>query len=122
MKLGEREILFRRSVKATAELAEICPDKDIAKLGELMKGGTAQQLAAGAVLIRALNAGYESHRALVEPGYAANPITIDEIMDLDADEFAQLLAESIAVFRADGKTDIATKPAPRKGKKTESAE
>lgn len=119
MKLSNgREVLFRRSVKATADLAEICPDKDISKLGELMKGGTGQQLATGAVLIRVLNAAYENHRALVEPGYVADPISVDEVMDLDADEFAELLVEAIAVFRADGQQDIATKPAPKKGKKT----
>ena len=119
MKLNGKEILFRRSVRATADLAEICPNKDIAKIGELMNGGTGQQLATGAVLIHVLNAAYESHRAMTEPGYEPRAITVDEIMDLDETEYMTLMTEALAVFRADGQQDIASKPAPRRGKKTE---
>lgn len=118
MVINGRDIRFRRSVRATADLAEICPNKDISKLGELMAGGTAQQMVTAAMLIHILNNAYEKHEHIVNPEYEANPISVDEIMDLDEVEFTALMTEAVAAFRMDGETDIATKPATGKGKKT----
>lgn len=122
MQINGREIGFRRSVRATADLAEICPGKDITKLGELMNGGTGQQLATGAVLIHALNKAYEQHQHIINPDHVVQPITVDEVMDLDENEYMQLLSEAMLTFKVDGETEIQTKPAPSKGKKTRPAE
>jgi len=122
MQVNGREIGFRRSVRATADLAEICPNKDITKLGELMNGGTGQQLATGAVLIHVLNDAYVRHERLEHPDADLKAITVDEIMDLDEETYMQLLAEAMLTFKVDGKTEVRTKPAPSRGKKTQAAE
>lgn len=106
MKVHGREIRFMRTVWGNCEIAERCPDKDINRFDELMKGDyiTSQKAAAGFMAV--MSEGYEMHRAYEEPGYEKRPLTQAEAMLLDDETFAALFAEAVSAFAADGKATV----------------
>lgn len=98
MKIRGREINFLRTVKTTCDLAEICPDKDINRLGEIFNGSIGDAQKNAAILIRSLNEGYEMNKHFDNPDYQPNIISIDEILFLSQEEYTELLNEAMKVF------------------------
>jgi hypothetical protein len=115
-----REIKFKRTVQATCEIAEICPDGDINKFVELSDLGYSTSQKAAAVLVCALARGYELSRKYEEPGYVPQELTVEEVLSLDIPEYMALVDEAVEVFKQDAKTTVETEPV--KGKNAEAAE
>ena len=93
MIINGREIKFLRTVKATAEIAKICPDKDISNLTVIFSQDFPTSVEAGAKIIHFLNEGYEMNKHVMDRSYKPQPLEVDEILCLDNDTF-QLLMES----------------------------
>lgn len=118
MVINGREIKFRRTVKANCLLAEHAPNKDIRRYPELWNTDNyADSQLAAAYWVFALNDGYENWLSFQDHDHVSNPLTVEEIMSLDEDTFAQLFMEAIEVYRADGKQTVQTQP--KKSKKKE---
>lgn len=118
MEIRGREIGFRRTVLATCELADISPNKDVNKFDKLLnsKEYAVQQKAAAAFIV-ALSKGFEMARTFDEPGYKANPLTVDEVLCLDDETFTALFVEALKVWTGDATLTVETE-AP-KGKNAE---
>lgn len=116
-----REVKFRRTVLGNCEIAEICPDKDINKLIDLISGDFVTAQTAAAVVIAALSKGYEMARHFEDPSYVMHPCTQEEAMLLDSEEFNTLFSEALDAFTADGKTTVEAE-APKTAKKAGAAE
>lgn len=116
-----REIKFRRTVMGNCEIAEICPDKDINRFTELVSGDYATAQTAAAVFMAALSKGYEMAQKYEDPSYTMHPLTKEEVLLLDSDEFNDLFLEALDAFKADGKTTVEAE-APKSAKKSEAAE
>lgn len=107
MKINGREIKFLRTVKATSDLARLCPDGDINRIGELFDGSDlATTIESGAKLIHFLNEGYEMHKAFTEPGYKPNIISVDEIMYLDDMTYTKLIESAMKGLGIGAETTI----------------
>lgn len=107
MKINGREIKFLRTVKATSDLARLCPDGDINRIGELFDGSDlATTIESGAKLIHFLNEGYEMHKAFTEPGYKPNIISVDEIMYLDDTTYTKLIESAMKGLGIGAETTI----------------
>ena len=104
MLIKGREIKFLRTVGAACEIADICPNGDMANIGKLFEGTTKNRITNMAQVIHFLNEGYEEAKAFDEEGYVPNPITVKELMVLDDDTFNELFVEATGAFYADKQT------------------
>lgn len=119
MLIKGREIKFLRTVGAACEIADICPNGDMANIGKLFEGTTKNRITNMAQVIHFLNQGYEEAKAFDEEGYVPKPITVKELMTLDEDTFNELFVEATGAFYADKQT---VEVEPEKKKEIESPE
>lgn len=119
MELNGREVGFRRSVLATVKIAEICPNKDITKLGEMLTGDIVTGLETAVTFVCALSEAYETHKKREDPTYTPNPLTAEEVYNETEEVLGDLIAEAIQAYQQDGKPTVET--APVKGKNGEAA-
>lgn len=103
-----KDINFKLTVGAAAEIADFCPDKDISKIGDVMQTYP-DTVKNGARFIRALNRGYVmSEDPLGKKGL--HVITENEIFALDPEEFMELLDKAMTSFGADRETETDVEP------------
>lgn len=112
MIINGREIYFKRTVMATCIIADRCPEGDIARVKEIFEGAYHNYMENAAIFVVALNDGYERAKALEEPGYTPHPLTVEEVMLLDFDEFNALLDAAKAAFAAE-KPTVETQPSKK---------
>ena len=110
MQIHGREIKFRRTVMGNCKIADASPGGDIGRLDELLNAeyGTAQR--AAALFMAALSEGYEMNQHYEDPNYTMRPLTEEEALLLDSDEFNALFAEALGAFVADGKQTVEAEP------------
>lgn len=107
MKIHGREIKFLRTVKATADLAKLCPNGDINRIGELFsEKDISTTIESGAKLIHFLNEGYEMNKQFMEPGYKPNIISVEEIMYLDDATYTSLIQSAMKGLGMGAETTI----------------
>jgi len=107
MKINGREIKFLRTVKATSDLARICPSGDIQRIGELFDNNDlAKTLESGAKLIHFLNEGYEMNKHFMNPDYKPNIISVEEIMYLDDKTYTELIQSAMKDLGVGAETSI----------------
>lgn len=99
-----RDIQFLRTVSAACEIADICPNGDMANIGKLFEGTTKNRIVNMANIIHFLNMGYEEARSYEEEGYKPNIISVKELLTLDDETFNELFTEATASFYADKQT------------------
>ena len=92
---------FKLTIGASLAIAEICPDGDMERLGEVLTGPYHKVMKNAVSVILALQKGYEDARAIDEPGYVPDYMTAEEIMALAPDEFKALEQAAISAFKAD---------------------
>lgn len=114
MKVYGREIGFLRTVKATSEIAKMCPDGNIERLGELLGGDLATTLETGAKIIHYLNEGYEMNRHFMDRSYQTQILGVDEIMCLDDATFTELMKSAMAGIGNGAETTIEVEPTKKK--------
>ena len=115
MIINGKERNFFLTVGASCAIAEMCPDGDIAKLGDLFRGRYSKNMTSVAKFMVAMNRGFEErmHPDAEKP----DVVTVRELMALSKDEFFQAEAEAIAAYTANSKTTIDTvepKDGPKK--------
>jgi len=116
MEIRGREIKFLRTVGASCEIAEICPDGELSRITEMLQSKrTGDNVKAMAAVIVALNKGYEEAKAFDEEGYKPRPLGMREVMLLSDDDFTTLFTEATAAFYGEVPT-IEVEP-PKKNKK-----
>lgn len=102
---------FKLTVLAAAEIADFCPEKDIAKIGEVMQTYP-DTVKNGARFIRALNRGYIMSEIAKDPkaNKGLKVITEDEIFSLEPDEFMNLLEKAMECFGVDKEPSVEVEP------------
>ena len=112
MELNGREIGFAYNMRAAKMLVDLAPDRDLTKIGDALTGKYGNIVDNQAKFIIALSAAYcmsAEHRA-----EGATPVTMDELLDMDQEEFQAVFLEASNAFIEGQKTNVNTKPAPRK--------
>lgn len=102
---------FKLTVLAAAEIADFCPEKDIAKIGEVMQTYP-DTVKNGARFILALNRGYIMSEIAKDPkaNKGLKVITEDEIFSLEPDEFMNLLEKAMECFGVDKEPSVEVEP------------
>lgn len=106
MVIHGREITFKRTVLANCEIADLCPNGDIEKIDKVINTKYAESQRAAAAIMAALSKGAEMARKYEEPGYTMRPLTAEEAMLLDNDEFNSLFTEAWNVFTGDAEVTV----------------
>lgn len=113
------KINFKLTVKAAADIAEFCPDKDLAKIGDVMQTYP-DMINNGARFIRALNRGFVmSEDPFGKKGLKT--ISEAEIFALEPDDFMALFERAMTVFGADRETEVEAKPTKKEEAPAEKA-
>nr|DAF89555.1 MAG TPA: hypothetical protein [Siphoviridae sp. ctRSW19] len=110
MQIYGREVGFRFTVGASAKISDLCPDGDISRLGEVLEGHYGKVARDSASIIAALSEGYEEARAFEIPGYKPQPLTVEEVLTLRMDEFAQLQQAALTAWMEDSKSTVEVEP------------
>lgn len=122
MQVYGREVDFRFTVGASAQISDLCPDGDIERLGELLNGSYGQVSRDTAAIIVALSDGYEQNRRFEDPAYKPRPLSVEEIMSLRPAEFMELQQAALAAWVEDKKPTVEVEPEKKEnGKDKESS-
>lgn len=115
MQIYGREVGFRFTVGASAKISDLCPDGDIARLGEVLEGQYGQVTRDTAAIMVALSEGYEQARSFEVPGYKPQPLTMEEVLTLRMGEFAQLQQAALTAWAEDSKPTVEVEPEKKEG-------
>lgn len=119
MKIRGREIKFLRTVKATSDLAKLCPDQDISRIEELFNGALPTVLETGAQIIHFLNEGYEMNKHFDDPSYKPQIISVEEILYLGDGDYTALMKDAMANFNNGADTMIELEESKKNEKEKE---
>ena len=119
MELKGREIRFLRTVKATCDIADLCPDGDIGKVDRLFLQKYSDAQLNCAKFIAILNKGYEDYMKHENEGYEPVYLDAEDLLYLQQNDFQQLLNEASEAFSAGVETTVETAE-EKNGKKTAS--
>lgn len=106
------------TVGASAQLAEICPNKDLTKIKEALEKPYSEALLFVVKFIRIMINAAEDKRFYEQENYTPDYIKDNEILALSIDDLNALKAEAFEKFTADSKTTVETE----QEKKTEDEE
>lgn len=121
MKIYGREAGFRFTVGASAKIADLCPDGDITRLGEVLEGQYGQVTRDTAAIMAALSEGYEQARSFEVPGHEPNPLTVDELFSLRPSEFNALQQAALAAWTEDSKPTVEVEPEKKESGKAQAS-
>lgn len=121
MQIYGREVGFRFTVGASAKISDLCPDGDISRLGEVLEGHYGKVARDSASIIAALSEGYEEACAFEAPGYKPQPLTVEEILTLRVDEFAQLQQAALTAWMEDSKPTVEVEPEKKESRKAQAS-
>lgn len=116
-----KDIKFERTVWAERQLAKLCPNNDIKKLGEVLSSDDfCQQIETIEKMIVIMNEAYERKAHYLDNSHEKNVITIEELDNMTENELMELSNLAFASFTEDGKTEIETEPKKEKAEPTKS--
>lgn len=104
MKIYGKEISFAFTVGAAKELSDLCPDKDLARIGEASGENFSDRLAFTEDLILILNKAYCAIKTI--EGETVAPVTREELESLSPNQLMELGAEAMSAFQKDSEGEI----------------
>lgn len=113
MELYGKEYGFRLTVGAAAEIAELCPGKDIAQIGELIRNMAGLLNPDKIKIIVALSRGYESARKFEDPAYTKKELTAELLESLDLVTYGKCYGEAMNALVDGLKITVQTEPAKK---------
>lgn len=102
-----KEKKFAMTVGAASEMAKMCPEGDLTRMGEIFDSGISfenvQKVAEMAII---LSKAYEDRRRFEEPGYTPDPLTMEQALALTFDESMVLMQEILKTYSKDSEPSI----------------
>ena len=98
---------FRLTVGASVQIAKLCPNGDLSRIGEAVGGEYANTVETMCEIIVALNNGYAASEEF--EGRTAARITKDQLYAMDPATFAEMQNKAMKAFGVDVKGEIEVK-------------
>ena len=112
---------FERTVWAERQIAKLCPNNNIANLGDVLATEDLdEQMENIERLIIIMNEAYERKAHFLDPSHEMEVVTKEYLENLNEEELMALANEAFADFAADGEQEIQTEPKKEKAEQTES--
>lgn len=106
-----RELKFERTVWAERQLAKLCPNNDINKLGEILSTNDFDaQIGIIENMIVIMNEAAERKAHFLNHDHVVDVISIEELECLTENDLMELSNKAMSVFYDDGKPEIETTP------------
>lgn len=116
MKVYGRDVFFKRTIQANCEIVDTLCNGDADQIENMFNGAYVKSQKAAATFISILSEGYEKAQKFNDPDYEPHPITVDEALSLDEDDFSQLFNEALTAWSGEKITVETEEPKPT-GKK-----
>lgn len=114
MEIFGHEYGFLLTVGASAEVAELCPGGDLAKIGEALSGRFADTVEVTSRFVVAMAAGYDAARAFAGEPVEHPPLTVEMLKALSFAKFKEVQAAAMASFRGDTAPSVELEPSKKK--------
>lgn len=117
-----KEYKFRFSVQVSINVAQLCPGKDLRRLGEVLaESGTDRYYQLIALMAKEMNRAYlinerfESGTPMKDWG-PIEPMSEELVYNMDAAQFVELTKELLSVYQGQSKPTQIVEPAPAQKK------
>lgn len=104
MKIKGKEVGFALTVGASIELAKICPNHEITRIGELFAEDYLANMENICKFIAIMSKGFKDAEAL--EGRNVEMLTEEQVKALRPDELTAIMSEAMASFKSDGKGEV----------------
>lgn len=108
-----REVHFYLATGAMKEIASVCPEGDLKRIGDAMES-TEGMFDTVAKMAASMSKWYELAQAFEHAGYKGQALTYEECLVLSPDEFEKLTKEVVDAFQNGRKTEVETEPIKKK--------
>lgn len=98
MKVQGREIKFLRTVKTNFDIAEICPEQKLERMGDLFPDDSLESLKNMMRFISLMNQGYEEAQHYEDPTHEIEVIKEEDMMYMPSDDMSNLFQEAVNAF------------------------
>ena len=116
MNIFGNEYGFMLTVGASAEIAEMCPDGDLTRIGEVADAKTADTIRFTAKFVSAMAKGFDDAKRYAGEEVTHRPLTAEMVMSLPSADFQEIQAAAIAAFK-DGLQQTVEVAPPKKKEK-----
>lgn len=114
MEIFGHEYGFLLTVGASAEVAELCPGGDLAKIGEALNGRFSDTIELTSRFVVALSAGYDAAEAYAGRPVEHPPLTVEMLKALPMAAFKEVQAAAMRSFRSDTTPSVEVEPSKKK--------
>ena len=118
MKIFEEEYGFALTVGASAEIADMCPDGDLNRMGELLEGRFSETVNFTASFIAAMAKGFDDARRFSGEQVTHKPLTKEMVLALPSNAFKEVQNAALAAFKGDTETTMEVAPSKKRESQT----
>lgn len=119
MEIFGEEYGFELTIGASATIADLCPDGDLTRIGEMLEERTSKVILFSAKFIEAMAKGFDDARRYAGEEITHRPLTAEMVMALPSNVFKEVQAAAIESFRGDTKTTVEVAPPKKEGNRQE---
>lgn len=105
---------FMLTVGASAAIADLCPDGDLNRMGDVLQGKFSDTIFFTAHFIEAMAKGFDDAKRYAGEEITHKPLTAEMVMALPSDVFKEVQSAALASFRGDTKTTVEVAPSKKK--------
>lgn len=118
MRIFDDEYGFMLTVGASAEIADLCPNGDLNRMGELLDGRFSDTVNFTASLVVAMAKGFDDARRFSGEEVTHKPLTKEMMLALPSNVFRDAQAAALAAFRGDTETSVEVAPSKKRESQT----
>ena len=104
---------FMLTVGASATIADLCPDGDLNRMGEVLEGRVSNTINFTASFIEAMAKGFDDARRYAGEEVTHRPLTADMVKALPGDVFKEVQSAALASFRGDTEPTVEVEPSKK---------
>jgi hypothetical protein len=116
MKIFGNQYDFALTVGASAKIAEMCPDGDLSRIGEVLSGNNFSETAKnGAEIVVAMASAADDVKRFEGVSVNRPALTVEMLFALSQADFMAAMTEAMSAFGRDSKPTIEVEPSKKKG-------